>query len=170
MKTIIIKGKHNGDKINKIENPIREAASKYKFDISSYNHARQVDILNNLYLGNEVEHGKDMVSILNKKIQGYKSQDKQKMVWDNEKFITKEETLEALVASKLRCHYCSCHTFFLYDKVGEKKQWTLDRIDNELGHFRNNIVIACLECNLQRKDMNKDKFKFTKNLKIVRSE
>ena len=170
MKTVVIKGKRNEDKINNIENPTREAATKYKFDISTYNHQRQINVLNNLYLNNEIEYAADMLSILNKKIQGYKAQDKQKELWNQDNFITKEEALEALVASKLRCHYCNCYTLFLYDKVGEKKQWTLDRIDNELGHFRSNIVISCLECNLQRKDMNKEKFKFTKNLKIVRSE
>ena len=111
-----------------------------------------------------------MMAIINKKIQGYKSQDKQKKIWNEENFITTNETLEALVASRLSCHYCSNSVLFLYDKVGEKRQWTLDRIDNEIGHFRRNVVISCLDCNLQRKDMNKDKFKFTKNFKIVRTE
>jgi hypothetical protein len=48
------------------------------------------------------------------------------------------------------------------------KQWTLDRIDNDIGHNKNNLVIACLECNLKRKRTNKDKFMFTKNMKIIR--
>ena len=169
MKTVIIKGKHNEDKLNNVDNPIREEVMKYEFDISSYSHQEQIDILNNLYLENEIDHGKDMLSILSRKIQGYKAQDKQKKLWNQDKFITKEETLEALVASKLRCYYCNCNTLFLYDKVGEKKQWTLDRIDNDLGHFRANIVISCLECNIQRKVMDKDKFKFSKNLKIVKT-
>jgi hypothetical protein len=48
------------------------------------------------------------------------------------------------------------------------KQWTLDRIDNDIGHNKKNLVIACLECNLKRKRTNKDKFMFTKNMKITR--
>ena len=170
MKTIIINGKHNKDMINKVENPIREEVSRYKFDFENYNHEQQINIVNNLYLENDIEHKKEITSIISKKIQGYKSQDKQKKIWDEKRFISKDETLEALVASRLLCHYCNKELLLLYNKVGEKQQWTLDRIDNELGHFRNNIVISCLSCNLQRKDMNKDKFKFTKNLKIVRSE
>ena len=38
MKSIIITGKHNQDKINNIENPIREAVSKYNFNISQYDY------------------------------------------------------------------------------------------------------------------------------------
>ena len=170
MKTVVIKGKHNEDKINNIDNPIRNEAAKYKFDIDNYDHKKQIDVLNNLYLGNKIDYEKDMLSILSRKLSSYKAQDKQKNIWDQSFFITKEEALESLVASKLQCHYCKCNLLFLYNTVGEKKQWTLDRINNELGHFRSNVVIACLDCNLQRKDMNKDKFKFTKNLKIVRSE
>ena len=49
------------------------------------------------------------------------------------------------------------------------KQWTLDRIDNDQGHTYDNVVIACLECNLQRRRTNSDKFLFTKQMKIVRS-
>jgi len=170
MKKIQITGKHNQDKMNGIENPTRAEANKYKFDINHYTHKKQIDVLNNLYLENEIDNKKEITGILSRKLQGYKAQDKQKNLWNADKFISNEETLEALVVCKLKCHYCSDDIFFLYDKVGEKKQWTLDRVDNNLGHFRSNIVISCLECNLQRKDMNKDKFKFTKNLKIVRSE
>jgi hypothetical protein len=51
--------------------------------------------------------------------------------------------------------------------VRENKQWTLDRIDNNLGHNEDNVVIACLECNLKRRRTNQSKFLFTKQLKIT---
>ena len=54
----------------------------------------------------------------------------------------------------------------IYENVRQMNQWTLDRIDNNLGHNSDNVLISCLECNLKRKDMNKDKFLFTKQLKI----
>ena len=28
-------------------------------------------------------------------------------------------------------------------------QWTLDRIDNNIGHSKENVVICCLKCNLK---------------------
>ena len=170
MKTVVISGKRNRDMIEKVETPVREEVSRYKFEVKDFDHNQQISIVNKLYLDNDLEYKKDMTAVINKKLQGYRSQDKQKKLWNDKQFITIDETLEALVASKLRCHYCSNEIFLLYEKVGEKRQWTLDRIDNQLGHFRNNIVISCLECNIQRKDMSKDKFKFSKNLKIVRSE
>jgi len=49
-------------------------------------------------------------------------------------------------------------------------QWTLDRIDNDMGHNNNNTVISCLGCNLQRRTTNQDKFLFTKQLKLKKIE
>ena len=53
-------------------------------------------------------------------------------------------------------------------KERENRQWTLDRIDNDIGHNHNNIVISCLECNLKRRRKSKDAFVFTQQLKIVK--
>ena len=76
--------------------------------------------------------------------------------------------MEKLVISKLKCYYCRCNCLLMYDNVREKKQWTLDRIDNGLGHHNDNTVICCLECNLKKGTMNDEKFKFTKQLKITK--
>lgn len=58
----------------------------------------------------------------------------------------------------------------LYKLVREEYQWTLDRIDNNIGHTRDNTIIACLKCNLQRRRTNKGAFLFTKQLKISKQE
>ena len=50
--------------------------------------------------------------------------------------------------------------------VREPFQWTLDRIDNDDNHNKDNVVIACLDCNLKRRRRDADKFYFTKNLTI----
>lgn len=50
------------------------------------------------------------------------------------------------------------------------KQWTLDRIDNDIGHYSDNVVIACLSCNLHRKTMYHERFLFTKQLNIIKKE
>ena len=46
------------------------------------------------------------------------------------------------------------------------EQWSLDRIDNDIGHYKENVVISCLECNLKRRKTNADAFLFTKQLRI----
>ena len=43
-------------------------------------------------------------------------------------------------------------------------QWTVDRIDNSIGHDIENIVISCLKCNLQSRSS--DKFLQTKKMVI----
>ena len=47
-------------------------------------------------------------------------------------------------------------------------QWTVDRIDNSIGHDIENIVISCLKCNLQRRSRSSDKFLQTKQMVIKR--
>ena len=53
-----------------------------------------------------------------------------------------------------------------YKYVKDLKQWTLDRINNNLEHSNENTVVACLKCNLERRRINKLAFEFTKNLHI----
>ena len=57
----------------------------------------------------------------------------------------------------------------LYDNVRESTQWTLDRIDNNIGHNVDNVVICCLKCNLKRRTMNDEKFKFSKQMRIIKT-
>ena len=170
MKVVLIKGKRSQDRLRGDEGAVRREAQGYGFSPSDYTHAEQISTLNNMYLGNAVAHEKCMRSILQRKINGYKAQDRRKQVLDVSLVVGCEDTLELLVVSKLRCHYCACEMMFLYDKVGEKKQWTLDRVDNHLGHSRENVVVACLGCNLQRRDTNKERFEFGKNLRVVRTD
>ena len=77
--------------------------------------------------------------------------------------------VEFLMLSKLKCFYCREVVELIYRDVRAKKQWTLDRKDNDYGHNRDNVVIACLDCNLKRGIMDMEKFKFTKQLKIVKT-
>jgi 5-methylcytosine-specific restriction endonuclease McrA len=114
------------------------------------------------------KYSKLIISHIKTKIQSYKQQDILKKIYDEQKFIHLEQVITLLQETKLKCHYCSCETYLLYELVREMKQWSLDRIDNNVGHNRDNLVMACLECNLKRRRTNKDSFMFTKNLKIVR--
>ena len=78
--------------------------------------------------------------------------------------------IEKIVKSKLQCYYCKCHMFLLYEIIRELKQWTLDRIDNNIGHNEENVVVCCLECNLKRRKMSQEKFIFQKNLTIIKHD
>jgi hypothetical protein len=109
-----------------------------------------------------------IVSHIKAKISSYKQQDILKNKLNDNEFVSFNEVIDLLHSSQMKCHYCSCETYLLYEVVRENKQWSLDRINNEIGHNRNNLLIACLECNLKRRRTNKDAFFFTKNLKIVR--
>ena len=98
------------------------------------------------------------------KLNSYKCQDLKKNIYDIQLFITYEQLIEKITESKLKCYYCNDCIYILYEIVRENKQWTLDRIDNQLGHNKENIVISCLQCNLKRRDTNSKKFLFTKQL------
>jgi hypothetical protein len=107
---------------------------------------------------------------INNKINGYKQQDVCKNMLDVENFVSLEQVIYKIYNSKLKCYYCSEPMLILYKYVKEKRQWTLDRINNDLGHNCDNVIISCLECNLQRRRKTKDAFAFTKQLILTRDE
>ena len=106
---------------------------------------------------------------LKKKLNGYKQQDIKKDKYNPETFLNIEDLVDKLVGSKLKCYYCKTNVRVLYDYARDPVQWTLDRKDNSIGHSNSNTVICCLKCNLQRRTQNIDKFMFTKNLKIMKT-
>jgi hypothetical protein len=107
-------------------------------------------------------------SELRKKISSYKSQDKRKNLFNISEFIDFEFILTLLAVSELKCYYCSCNVYILYDIVRELKQWTVERLDNRLGHNKNNCVISCLECNLRRRTMYHENYLLTKQMKLTK--
>ena len=140
-----------------------------KDDDISY--TQQVSLINQIYInGNDANNKSELNSVIvreiNKKLSGYKQQDIKKEIYDENMLIIYDDIVEMLVASKLKCHYCRSNIKIIYKLVRDNQQWTLDRIDNDLGHTRENTIICCLKCNLQRRCTNKDKFEFTKILKI----
>jgi hypothetical protein len=103
------------------------------------------------------------------KINNYKQQDVLKRRFNKELFINYETLIQKLYFTDLQCYYCKDTTLIIYSVVREMKQWTVDRINNDLGHDIDNIVISCLECNLKKKRTNNDAFLFTKQLQIVKT-
>ena len=100
-----------------------------------------------------------------KKLRGYKAQDEKYSIYSSYHFITPEQVQEKLTDCNNACYYCKqlLHmTFTSRDPL----QWTLDRIDNSMGHNTSNVLISCLGCNLKRRNRSVEKFLFTKQLVI----
>ena len=110
------------------------------------------------------EIGESCLREIKKKHSGYKSQDKQKHKYDVEKHITFNELIEKLIDSKLKCYYCNKDMLLLYNKKKEGLQWTLERLNNNLGHYRDNTCISCLTCNLGRRTENHEYYKKGKTM------
>jgi 5-methylcytosine-specific restriction endonuclease McrA len=169
IKNIEFVGKRNTDKINKIENPIRKDSEKWNFNDTMYTYNKQLEIINKLYLDNDVEDTDMCVKReIEKKLKGYKNQDIKKKIINDIKFISLSETIEMLMVSKLNCFYCRNVCELIYKQIFAKKQWTLDRINNNNGHNNDNVVICCYECNIKRGNMDINRFKKGKQIKIVR--
>lgn len=155
-------------KIRKIisTNPIVFTDSDYSFE-------NQTNMLQNI-VDNPVilnEQCNFVLQEINKKIGGYKSQDKIKGLYNPELFVDEKYVLQLLLGSHLDCFYCKKKTNVIYQKVREPTQWSLERIDNAFGHNKNNVEIACLSCNLSRKTMYHERFAFTKQMgKIIKLE
>lgn len=106
---------------------------------------------------------------IHRKIQSYSVQDKEKGLYDPLHLVTYTWVLEMFRQSNMKCYYCKEPTLILYEHVRNPKQWTLERLDNSLGHIKENVVISCLHCNLRRRTMHTDRYmKTTEMRKVVK--
>jgi len=178
-KKIIISGTNNRYQMNKLIKPKntssevkkRVESEKWSFPESNYEYSSQLKLIMDLsYNNNESfdEISKIVVNEINKKISGYKQQDKLKKLFDEDKFLTFENIIQKLIDCELKCYYCKSELKVLYDISRQMTQWSVDRIDNDKGHNIGNYYIACLECNLKRRRRSDDKFLFTKQMNLVK--
>jgi hypothetical protein len=126
------------------------------------------NFINNDNNNNNNKYILKLISHIKTKLYCYKQQDILKKFLNEEEFVSIEETIDMLKKSNMKCCYCSNEVYILYERVRELKQWSLDRINNDIGHNSGNLLIACLECNLKRRRTNKDAFMFTKNMVIIK--
>jgi len=173
-KIIDISGTNNRYQIKKLkkeapENKKRKALKNSAISSDFFTIEKQDYLMSSLNNNGEFSERQFVINQLETKLVGYKQQDLIKKRYNEEHFIMLPDVVYMLNECSLNCHYCGDKTFILYDLVRETKQWTLDRIDNDLGHNLGNVVIACLECNLKRRRTNKDNFLFTKQLNIIKS-
>ena len=165
-KKIVIEGTHNKYMINKVNRVKKNMSKKKNIDIDDkfFDINYQLDLINETY-----SHLNDIIKKeIKYKLSSYQQQDKLKKRYDSEKFITYESTKELIKQTSCKCIYCNENLLILYKNKNEKKQWTLDRINNDIGHNNDNVVISCLKCNIQKRDRDHEKFAFTKNLIITK--
>ena len=142
-KVIINKNRKTRKLINNLDN---------SFNIVNENRENENELIKNLYFNIFFENNNIYINEIKK--------DKLNNL------INYDETIEKLLESKLKCYYCKENVIIIYEKIREPKQWTLDRLDNNIGHNKENTVICCLDCNLKRRVKSHEDFKFTKQLII----
>jgi hypothetical protein len=181
-KNVFIVGTNNKYQIKKlkkepIEIKVRKIIKKIEIP-DEYFLENQQNIINNLFVEQSIEQSIDknidqyknkIISQLEYKLNGYKQQDNKKKI-HNFLFITITDIIHKMYECKLDCYYCKEKVLILYKNVREQNQWTLDRINNDLGHTNENTIISCLKCNLKRRRTGKDAFLFTKQLNIIKLE
>ena len=103
---------------------------------------------------------------IQQKINGYRWQDIKKNIFYPDNFIDYDFVIDLLQKSQGKCFYCQCYVQVIYDLVREPKQWTIERINNSMGHNKGNVEISCLNCNLRRRTMHYERYLKTKQLTI----
>jgi hypothetical protein len=156
---------------SKREKKERVETETWGLTVTDLSFEKQIMMINRLHLSlpdKKDKYSQLLINHIKTKIHSYRHQDNLKKKYNESKFIDLDYVISLLIESELKCHYCDCKTYLLYEIVREMKQWSLDRINNDLGHNKGNLVMACLECNLKRRRTNKDAFFITKNLTITR--
>jgi len=196
MKKIEIQGKRNQDKMKQMDDPnatierkiqpkrakvipiefytsdqslVLEILKGYVMDLSSGTGGmKYVDDVTKSPPSNPV------LSMILREIDGkrkaYIYQDKQHNIYDSRYSVGTNRVVELLVHTKFVCHYCREICQVMYKESKCRRQWTLDRIDNNYGHNDMNVVIACLDCNLKRGTMDSERFRLGKQFTFRKLE
>ena len=131
-----------------------------------YEKSNHLQYIENIHNNVDFSFNNLIIKDIKKKYSSYKSQDKLKHRYDPEQHITLQELINKLYTSNLKCYYCNDDICLMYKNKNENKQWSLERFDNNLGHYNSNTCITCLQCNLKRRNENHEYFKFSKQLSV----
>lgn len=153
----------------------RQEIEKLELSEDYFSFEKQYKLLEDLIenINDESKKNNDLrlvTSNVERKITSYRQQDILKKIYNESEFIDFKSIIHTMLDCKLDCYYCKNKMLLLYEIVRENKQWTVDRINNDIGHNKNNYILACLECNLKRRRKDCDKFLFTKQLNIIKRE
>jgi hypothetical protein len=159
---------------NRVKNEVkkRELINKYNINPVFLNCEKQLQLIKDIYYKSNEDENIQVKSILQeeieRKISSYKQQDLIKKKYNEHLFIEIECILKKLIDNNMLCFYCKTPVLVLYEIVRELTQWSVDRVNNDEGHNKDNFVIACLNCNIKRRNTNSKKFLFTKQLNLVK--
>jgi hypothetical protein len=170
IKNLINSGGENNENIEK-KRKKRIPAEKWCFSneqISYENQIKMIIDISNNHFNSTDDISKIAIREINKKISSYKQQDKLKKMLTESKFLTFESVINKMLECELKCRYCKNEMNVLYDISREMRQWSVDRVDNDIGHNIDNFHLACLDCNLKRRRRTDEKFLFTKQLNIIK--
>jgi 5-methylcytosine-specific restriction endonuclease McrA len=171
MKKIDILGKRNQDKMKQMADPdavIERKVPKHKStgipdELYTPDQSLVLSILESVVGTSDSASTaptlKHILREIDTKRKAYIYQDKNHEIYDPRYSITTEQIVELLVSAELLCHYCREICQVAYKESMCRRQWTLDRIDNNYGHNDANVVIACLDCNLKRGTMDAERFR-----------
>ena len=140
--------------------------------ITQLSNSEQYECVQGLQINRQQEDkaSKLILQQIQQKISGYRGQDIEKDLLDEAQLINAQQVLDLMVKTENICYYCKKQVAVLYENVREPNQWTLDRIDNKQGHNHDNVLLACLNCNLRRRTMHTERYVFTKQLNIVKHD
>ena len=190
MKKIEIQGKRNQDKMKQMDDPnaiIERKRAKHRNVINIPDEYYSEDqSLGLILLKGHVSTGTDedndsgsttehtilshIIREIDSKRKAYIYQDKQHNIYDPRYTVTTNRIVELLANAELLCHYCREICQVTYKEAMCRRQWTLDRIDNNYGHNDTNVVIACLDCNLKRGTMDAERFRTGKQFTFRKIE
>jgi len=149
----------------------RVVTKNWKFAPEYFDYTNQLKLINDILNNNFNDNITNIIiQQINTKIYGYKQQDILKKRFNEIEFLNFDFIIHKMIECELKCRYCKIEMNVLYDISREIKQWSVDRIDNTLGHNINNCYLSCLECNLKKRRRTDEKFLFTKQLKIIKSD
>jgi len=176
-KKVVITGTNNRyliKRANRVKNEIkkREIMNKYNIHNQFLNYELQLQLIkeinNNINMDSNIQEKLILKQEIERKIASYKQQDQIKKTFDSSLFIDTDIVMKRLIDCNMLCYYCKCQVLVLYEIVRELTQWSIDRINNNEGHNKENFVIACLNCNIKRRNINSNKFLFTKQLNLIK--
>lgn len=172
MKSVCITGKHNKYQMKKIISGVERKNEPRKMELGEefYSHRIQLDVIKSMYRIEDdvplqyVSAVPVFVRHIKEKLNGYLTQDRlQDRVNDGE-HISYMEAIKKIVECGQTCYYCSDEVLLLYTVSRETMQWTLDRIDNDVRHSVDNVVVSCLGCNLSKRRRDTEGFRATKQM------
>jgi hypothetical protein len=172
VKAISISGKHNKNQMKKVNLTVERKSVSRKLEVEEqfYTHRIQVDLIRCMSRPEDdmplqyVDTVPVFVRHIKEKLSGYLAQDKVQDRVDVGDHITYMDAVQKIVDCGQTCYYCSECVLLIYTIARDATQWTLDRIDNAVRHSTDNVVVACLACNLTKRRRSKEAFRATKQM------